>query len=143
MNEKNCHYYYRFEFDSRTNGIDSSFAELLLSCRFSSSWSIDGDRTSLNIGRSPLLKINDAGRLDGARFSLTNSIFDWSGLMETRLSVLTLPECFSIESRRLIFGEFARDGQALNVGGMNTKSVLSGNGVVDGVFSVDFQWIFS
>lgn len=54
--------------------------------------------------------------------------------MDTRFSVLTLPECFRMESRRPMFGEFASDGQALNVGGMNTKSLVSVIGVVDGVF---------
>lgn len=134
---------YQFKFDSRTNGIDSSFPVWPTSGRLSSSWSMDGDRTSLNTGRSPLVKISEAG-LDGGRFSLTNSIFDWSCLMDTRLSVLTLPECLRIESLRLIFGEFARDGHALKVGGMNAKSLLSGIGscryaVVQSFF---YQWIF-
>lgn len=31
-----------------------------------------------------------------------------------------------MESLRLMFGELARDGHALNVGGMNTKSLVSG-----------------
>lgn len=78
--------------------------------------------------------MSDAG-LDGGRFSLTNSIFDCSGLIDTRLSVLTLPECLSMESLRLIFGEFARDGHALKVGGMNVKS-LSGIEVVIAFFSL-------
>lgn len=95
---------------------------------------MDGDRTNLNTGRSPFVKLNEAGRDGGGRFSLTNSIFGGSVLMDTRFSVLTLPECFRMESRRLMFGEFASDGQALNVGGMNTKSLLSVIEVVEGVF---------
>lgn len=59
--------------------------------------------------------------------------------MDTRFSVLTLPECFKIESRRPMFGELASDGQALSVGGMNAKSLLSVIEVVDMEF---FSWMF-
>lgn len=114
----------------------------------SESWSIDGDRTNLKTGRSPFVKINDAGRaadvdeddvvvaqfpptiaandaddelygivvgLAGGRFSLINSIRigGTSCLIDTRLSVFMLPECFKMESRRDIIGDEAIDGHAL------------------------------
>lgn len=52
--------------------------------------------------------------LCGGRFSQTKSIrMGTSCLMETRFSVLMLPECFRIESRRIIIGEEAIEGHAL------------------------------
>lgn len=135
----------------RTNGTDSSslcfvppFGSVLLS---SESWSTDGERTNLKMGRSPFERINEAGRaadvvipldvvpafmllvllllevfvlavllmgLCGGRFSLMKSIrIGTSCLMETRFSVFMLPECFRIESRRIIIGEEAIEGHAL------------------------------
>lgn len=101
------------------------------------------------MGRSPLVSNNEAGRAadvvpalfaDGAplpdtsdddvgfvggRFSLTYSIsMGASCLIETRLSVLALPECFRIESRRDISGDLsivmtADDAAAVDDDGKN------------------------
>lgn len=64
--------------------------------------------------------------IDG-RFSLKYSTTTgWFCLIDTRRSVfLTLPECFSMESRRTITGELATDGHALDDG--NVKSLRSVN----------------
>lgn len=52
--------------------------------------------------------------LCGGRFSLMKSIrIGTSCLIETRFSVLMLPECFRMESRRIIIGDDAIEGHAL------------------------------
>lgn len=62
----------------------------------------------------PVTNDDDVG-FGGGRFSLTYSIsMGASCLIETRFSVLALPECFRIESRRDIIGDLS-DGTAAHV----------------------------
>lgn len=60
------------------------------------------------------VKVVEATGFDGGRFSLMNSIMmGASCLIDTRFSVLTLPECFRMESRRGRTGDVACEGHAL------------------------------